>query len=369
MKTRTTRQGFTLVELLVVIAIIGILVSLLLPALGQVREAANSSNCKANLKNVGLAAKAYESRMNTFPAALRMAKKQDLPTGNYGASSGGVASVGGSAVTAPFSFFTHLLPDLDSAYINNQLDYTTGAFATSAGDAQKQDATGANTTNAAVMGSPIPILRCPSSSNNGLSDAAEYANITDANNNPVEVALTSYKPVSATSLAVLSGANSDARVYVGPTAANNNVSSGMGILSPYETTRPQATSLALLLAETDEADYAAWGDGATICLFGMDTNGDVDINSDPSKQTSSTDDDGNTTSADTPWADAGFNGSQGAIRRGVGSSHPGTINVVMGDGSARTFSEEIDDLAWTAFITNAAQDNAAASTYIAGGNN
>ena len=70
MKTRVTRQGFTLVELLVVIAIIGILVALLLPALGQVREAANSSNCKANLKNVGLAAKAYESRKNKFPAAV-----------------------------------------------------------------------------------------------------------------------------------------------------------------------------------------------------------------------------------------------------------------------------------------------------------
>src|SRR5690348_6625120 len=100
------RKAFTLIELLVVIAIIAILIALLLPAVQQAREAARRSQCRNNLKQIGLALHNYHDVFNRFPNTI-MSWTFAYP-GTNGACPGWIFSRG-------HSWKVSILPQIDQA--------------------------------------------------------------------------------------------------------------------------------------------------------------------------------------------------------------------------------------------------------------
>ena len=137
---RSSRHpAFTLVELLVVIAIIGILVSLLLPAVQTAREAARRTQCANHLRQVGLAVLNYESAHQTFPISAAHYEEADVD-GNG------------------MSWMVGILPYLEESASFGNLD-TRGRVSDGRGMINKE--------NLNIIRSAISVYYCPSDSTQG----------------------------------------------------------------------------------------------------------------------------------------------------------------------------------------------------------
>ncbi len=141
------RHGFTLIELLVVIAIIAVLVALLLPAVQQAREAARRSQCKNNLKQIGLALHNYESSFTRFPPSMAI---NPMVTTN-----------------ASWSVHGRIAPYLDQAALFNQIDL------------QKSWSDPVNAS--VVSGFRVPVYVCPSDAKSDFARSTSGVNLYSTN--------------------------------------------------------------------------------------------------------------------------------------------------------------------------------------------
>ncbi len=164
------RKGFTLIELLVVIAIIAVLISLLLPAVQAAREAARRSQCRNNLKQIGLAEHNYHDVNKMFTPSYVFLNKPNGPDNFNGEGPCGII-----ASYCDYNVHTWgaaLLPYLEATTVYNKIDnnssiYSPGKFFTDT-YTYKNSGCACTCTCAALTPAAqvIPSYVCPSSPRN-----------------------------------------------------------------------------------------------------------------------------------------------------------------------------------------------------------
>ena len=152
--TRRKTFGFTLVELLVVIAIIGVLVSLLLPAVQAARESARRMQCGNNLKQIGLALHNYQDTHKVFPPALLGSGRFNNP--DYHNARGLVKNTTG---------WTLLLPFYEQQNVHNMYNFNV---CSSMSSPYGIPVAGDDTINAPALSARLSMLECPSHPEAGL---------------------------------------------------------------------------------------------------------------------------------------------------------------------------------------------------------
>ncbi|MEW4529395.1 DUF1559 domain-containing protein [Maioricimonas sp. JC845] len=151
MRLRTRpRSGFTLIELLVVIAIIAILIALLLPAVQQAREAARRSQCKNNLKQIGLALHNYHDVYKYFPPGRTRNTYSGITSAWY---------------TGNIGWMPRILAQMDQAPLFNTIDWDLGQ---GTGGTDGDDGVNGASPNGARR-QIVPAFRCPSDPGTGAA--------------------------------------------------------------------------------------------------------------------------------------------------------------------------------------------------------
>lgn len=323
------RRGFTLIELLVVIAIIAILIALLLPAVQQAREAARRTQCKNNLKQLGLALHNYHDTHRCFPP-------------------NGVANASGGNTWSAQAF---ILPFLDGGNLYNGINFNVGY------------ADAANISPLHVKTIRIPVLLCASDPNDrprlNASGAAEHYPLSYAVSRGV------YEVQN-----VNTGFDGGAAIAYGKSTRDRDFTDGMSntlgmsevkCFTPrfhdscaIPTSIPTVSALLASLPTSADSTWSAvnghteWVSGNTIhtgftTVFGPNTKVIQNVGGIPYDISVSS-----RREAAGAGTCGGMGGAIGVTYAAVPSRsyHTGVVNSLLMDGTVRTVSENIDVQVW-----------------------
>jgi prepilin-type N-terminal cleavage/methylation domain-containing protein len=318
LSVRGERSAFTLIELLVVIAIIAVLIGLLLPAVQKVREAANRIQCANNLKQIGLALHNYHDTNGTFPSGHVELKDA---AGNFQYYTGWAIS---------------LLPYVEQDNLYRQYDNTVP---------------NQHSRNQAFCQTPVPLYICPSDINGNQILAPETIAPDGGSqpNPPIRYRSSSYKAMTGigdfTSTHTYGGFWNEVQDAKAAHPAGRGAFHGDG----YSGLKPErmadvtdGLSNTLFVGERHTKTHATrgmfWADSFNLYSKGATYPGLTNIYLQPDYDLCAS------------RVDANY------CKYGWGSLHLGGMNWLLGDGSVRNMSINIDMIVFMALSTIAGDE-------------
>ncbi len=313
------RTAFTLIELLVVIAIIAILIALLLPAVQQAREAARRTQCRNNSKQLGLALHNYHDTFLQLPPAVIY---RNQTSGNQNRPSNNAGTLDSSRALGP-NWMVYILPYIDQAPLYNQVDINS-SMTINIGN------------NANVRSTTIPGYLCPSDSSNSipLNRYNTYDNAGTAGTAGPQWARGNYGACIGKQL---SGTNQ----WLTESSANrgamgNGRGAGLRDFTDGTSNTVMTWELRTGIVGTDPRGTWALGRMGASFLSNCENVGDCyGINS----GTSNGDDVGDCSNS-TAQNMGGHGGND--AQAGPKSQHVGGVHALLGDGTVRFISQNID---------------------------